>query len=71
MCFAVCRWFIADPLLLGIMVLVSAMPVASNNVMICNELGRDSDDLAKGVFLTTLLSLFSLPLVALLLITMV
>lgn len=71
LCFAVCRWFIADPLLLGIMVLVSAMPVASNNVMICNELERDSDDLAKGVFLTTLLSLFSLPLVSLLLITMV
>ena len=62
--FAVGRPFITDRLLLGTLVLVSAMPVASNTVMLCSELGRDGDYLSKGVFYSTVLSMVTIPLVA-------
>lgn len=61
---AVCRPFVADPLLLGTLTLVSAMPVASNVVMISSELGRDTDYISKGVFFSTLFSIISIPLVS-------
>ena len=63
----VCRWFLHDPMLLGALVLVSAMPVASNVVMLCNELGRDSSYISKGVFFSTVFSVVTLPLISLLL----
>lgn len=61
------RWFLHDPMLLGALVLVSAMPVASNVVMLCNELGRDSSYISKGVFFSTVFSVVTLPLISLLL----
>ena len=63
----VCRRFLHDPMLLGALVLVSAMPVASNVVMLCNELGRDSSYISKGVFFSTVFSVVTLPLISLLL----
>ena len=59
-----CRWLIGDPMLLGVLVLVSAMPVASNIVMICSEQGRDSAYISKGVFFSTVFSVITLPLVS-------
>ncbi|WP_373166577.1 AEC family transporter [Agathobaculum sp. Marseille-P7918] len=61
---AVCRPFVADPFLVGTLTLVSAMPVASNVVMISSELGRDTDYISKGVFFSTLFSIVSIPLVS-------
>lgn len=60
----VCRWFIDDPLLLGTITLVSAMPVASNVVMISSELGRNTDYISKGVFFSTVFSIISIPVVS-------
>lgn len=59
-----CRWLIGDPMLLGVLVLVSAMPVASNIVMICSEQGRDFAYISKGVFFSTVFSVITLPLVS-------
>lgn len=63
---AVCHWLVADPMLMGVLVLVSAMPVASNVVMICSEMGKDVSYIAKGVFFSTVFSVITLPLVSVL-----
>ncbi|WP_196595387.1 AEC family transporter [Pectinatus frisingensis] len=55
--------FITDQMILGVSVIVAGMPVASNLVMLRNQYGGDSSLLAKGSFMTTILSVFSIPLV--------
>ena len=57
--------FVTDPYLLGILVLLSAMPAASNGTMLCLAYGGDSLTMSRGTFLTTVLSLVTLPCVAL------
>lgn len=57
--------FVTDPYLLGILVLLSAMPAASNGTMLCLAYGGDSLTMSRGTFLTTVLSLITLPCVAL------
>ena len=63
----ICKLFINDRLLAGVLVLISGMPVASNIVMLCNELNRDGDYIAKGVFFSTLFSVITIPVIALVL----
>lgn len=62
----VSRWFVPDKMLVGILVLVSAMPVASNIVMICSDMGKDAAYISKGVFFSTVFSVVTLPLVSVL-----
>jgi len=54
--------FVHDPLLLGTVVLLIAMPVAANTVLLSEEYGVDATLASQGVFLSTLLSLLSIPL---------
>lgn len=61
-----CKGLVSDPMLAGVLVLVSAMPVASNIVMICNELGKGSSYISKGVFFSTVFSIVTLPLISML-----
>ena len=61
------RLLLKDELLIGVMVLVTAMPVGSNVVMIGAEQGRDADYVAKGIFFTTLLSIITIPVISALL----
>jgi predicted permease len=56
--------FVHDPLLLGTVVLLIAMPVAANTVLLSEEYGVDATLASQGVFLSTLLSLLSIPLLA-------
>jgi len=63
----ICRLFIRDQILTGAVVLISGMPVASNIVMLCSELNRDADYIAKGVFFSTLFSVVTIPLLGILL----
>ena len=63
----ICKLVINDRLLAGVIVLISGMPVASNIVMLCNELNRDGDYIAKGVFFSTLFSVITIPMIALIL----
>ena len=60
--------FIDDPLLLGVPVLLAAMPAAANTVMLAEEYHVDSALASRGVFLTTMLCIVTIPLITTLLI---
>lgn len=54
---------IADPFVLGITFLLAAMPVANMAVLFANEYHRDEKLAAKNVFITTVLSIITVPVV--------
>jgi len=56
--------FVQDELLLGVAVLMASMPVATNGTMLCLECGTDERLMAQGTFITTLLSIVTIPLIA-------
>ena len=57
------RLFVRDPLILGLLTVVASMPSASISPILCAEYGGDSDFASRSVFLTTLLSLATVPAV--------
>ena len=64
--FTIFRFFIGDALVLGVLTVSSAMPVASVGTMMCLVHGGDVDTMMRGTFLTTVLSLLTIPLISLL-----
>ena len=58
------RLFHLDPVLSGIMVLMFGMPNGSMAVMMAIDYGLDSSICSRGIVLTTLLSIVTLPIVA-------
>ena len=56
-----------NELVLGVAVLETAMPVALNGTMLSMEYGGDTDCMARTIFLTTIFSMVTIPLVAMLL----
>lgn len=58
--------FISDSYTLAIIAIESAMPVASSGIMMCLAYGGDTRAMSRGTFLTTVLSLVTLPLIAVL-----
>lgn len=56
------RLFVTNELMLGILVVLSGMPTASNATMLCMEYGGNERLASKGVFLTTLFSVVTIPL---------
>lgn len=56
-----------DPVVLGVAVIEMAMPVAVNGAMLCLQFDGDIDSMAQTIFLTTILSVATVPMVALLL----
>ena len=65
--FVVLSPFVADKLLLGVAVLLIAMPVAANSVLLSEENKVDSTLASQGVFLSTLLCLATIPVLEFLL----
>lgn len=59
--FFLLRTFVKDPLILGLLTVVAAMPSASISPILCAEYGGDSAFASRCVFLTTLLSLATVP----------
>lgn len=57
----------ADPVVQGIAIVEMAMPVAVNGSMLCLEYGGDTEAMAQITFLSTLMSIVTIPLVAMLL----
>ena len=55
---------IFDPQIIQINTLIIAMPVASFGTIFCLKFGVDETVMAQGTFLTTVLSLFTIPIVA-------
>ena len=58
--------FIHDPYILAVIVIESAMPAASSGIMMCLAYGGDTMTMSRGTFITTILSIVTLPLLALL-----
>jgi len=61
------RSFVKDELILGILVVIAAMPSAASAPVLCTEYGGDSEFASGSVFLTTLLSLLTVPVIVYLL----
>ena len=61
---AILQFFIKDPVMLGVTVILCGMPVASNATMICHEYDGDAQLSAAGVLISTVLSLATIPLIA-------
>lgn len=64
--FFIFRLFVHDTFILAILVLLASMPVASNGTMLSLAYAGDTKTVARGTFLTTVLSVITLPLIALL-----
>lgn len=62
--FFIGRLFITDPFILAVVVVLSAMPAASSGTMMCLAYGGDTRAMARDTFLTTILSLATLPFIA-------
>lgn len=62
--FIVLRLLHIDPVVTGVAVLSTAMPAATVTAMLSAKYGRDAAFASKTIFISTLLSLFTLPLVA-------
>lgn len=56
----------ASSLVAGIMIVMAAMPVATNCTMLSIEYGGDTRLAAKGIFFSTVLSVVTIPLIAVL-----
>lgn len=55
------RLFIHSFLVLGVLVVISAMPCAAVTVMLCNEYDNDANLAARYVFVSTVLSVLTIP----------
>lgn len=55
------RPLVSNELIVGVTVVMMAMPVATNTTMLCAQYGGNSAAAARGVFLTTLLSVVTIP----------
>ncbi len=67
--FFLLRLVTSDPLTLGVLTVLSAMPVASNATMLSLEYGGNEKLASKGVFITTLISVITIPLIVSLLLS--
>jgi len=67
LCWAILRPILDDRMILGVVVVLAGMPVATNGTMLSLIYGGDTELMSQGTFLTTMLSLITIPLMALLL----
>lgn len=63
--FVLLRPFCPDPYLLAIAIILAAMPAATVGTMFCLAYGGDTKAMARATFLTTVLSIITIPLVTL------
>ncbi len=61
------RMLITNKLILGVLTVISAMPCATIAVMLSNEYGGDAQTASRYVFVSTILSVITIPIVAYLL----
>lgn len=62
--YLILRLVIDDPLIIGVTVIVLAMPIATMSVILANHHDREIALSTQAVFLTTLASVFTIPLIA-------
>lgn len=56
--------FVPSGLMLAVTIMLTGMPVATNGTMLCYQYGGNSRVMAQGTFVTTVLALASIPLLA-------
>jgi len=61
--YPILSYFITNPLILGVALINLAMPVANSAVLFATQYDGDLKLAAKSVFITTLLSVFTIPLI--------
>lgn len=61
--YPILRLFIQDPLILGVTLIMISMPVANSAVLFATEYDGDVSLAAKAVFMTTLLSIVTIPFI--------
>lgn len=59
--FAVLSFFLVDPVLIKVGTVLMAMPVATNSTLLCLQYGGNDRLASRGVFLSTLLAIASIP----------
>ncbi|WP_343348454.1 AEC family transporter [Terrisporobacter petrolearius] len=59
--FSILKPFVTNELILGIIIIVSAMPVATITIMFCNEYEGNINLASKTIFITTLCSVVTIP----------
>lgn len=57
------HFFIKDFVILGVTVIISAMPAAAVTIMLCNEYDNDANKAAQTVFISTVMSVVTIPLI--------
>ncbi|MBQ1193032.1 MAG: AEC family transporter [Lachnospiraceae bacterium] len=65
--FPTVKYFVHDELLFGVVIILLMMPIATNAIMFAIEYNSDEKLAAKAVFLSTLMSLVTIPLIIFLL----
>lgn len=60
----ICRFIGINPLISNINAIIIAMPVASFGTLFCIRYGRGEEVMAQGTFITTLLSVITIPIIA-------
>ena len=61
--YPILKMFVGDPLILGIALIMISMPVANSAVLFATEYDGDISLAAKTVFMTTLLSVVTIPII--------
>lgn len=64
--FGVFRLLGIEPFITAVAVVLSAMPVATNGIIFCLQYGKDERVMTQGLFVTTLFSVITIPLIAML-----
>lgn len=65
--FPLIAYFVKEPLILGITIVCISMPVANTAVLFAKEYGGDVELAAKSIFITTLVSVITIPFIVTLL----
>lgn len=63
----VLKFITQDPIILGVLVILIAMPVGSITIMFCNQFNGNTALASKSIFITTLASVFTIPVLVYLL----
>ena len=61
---AVFHGFVSAGLMFSVAVVLAGMPVATNGTMLCYQYGGNSRVMAQGTFVTTVLALLTIPVLA-------
>jgi len=59
----ICKYFLTNDLIFGVTMILLLMPVANSAVLFANDFGHDEKLAAKTVFVSTLLSMLTIPLI--------